>query len=42
VRAIREPRLTASLDDRGPVIKMFRRRWGNPQVVIVFHVVKEP
>ena len=42
VLAIREPRLTASRDDRQPAIKMFRRRWGNPQVVIVFHVVKEP
>ena len=42
VRAIREPRLTASRDDRQPAIRMFRRRWDNPQVVIVFHVVKEP
>ena len=42
VRAIREPRLAASRDDRAPAIKLFRRRWGNPQVVIVFHVVKEP
>ena len=42
VRAIREPRLTASRDDRAPAIKLFRRRSENPQVVIVFHVVKEP
>jgi malonyl-CoA O-methyltransferase len=42
VRAIREPRFGGSAhdDDRG--IKAFRRRWGNPQVVVVFHAVKEP
>ena len=27
---------------RRPGIKAFRRRWGNPQVVVVFHAVKEP
>jgi len=42
VRAIREPRLDASRDDREPAIRIFRRRPENPQVVIVFHVVKEP
>ena len=39
VRAIREPRFK---DDRDPGVKAFRRRWGNPQVVVVFHAVKEP
>jgi malonyl-CoA O-methyltransferase len=39
VRAIREPRFA---DDRDPDVKQFRRRWGNPQVVVVFHAVKEP
>jgi malonyl-CoA O-methyltransferase len=42
VQAIREPRLTAPSGGREPALKMFRRRWENPQVVIVFHVVKEP
>ena len=42
VRAIREPRLAPSRDDREPALKIFRRRPENPQVVIVFHVVKEP
>ena len=42
VRAIREPRLNASRDDREPAIRMFRRRPGNPQVLIVVHAVKEP
>ena len=28
-------------DAREPGIKAFRRRWGNPQVVVVFHAVKE-
>jgi malonyl-CoA O-methyltransferase len=41
VRAIREPRFGASRDDE-PDIRAFRRRWGNPQVVVVFHAVKEP
>jgi malonyl-CoA O-methyltransferase len=39
IRAIREPRFTA---DSEPGIKAFRRHWGNPQVVVVFHAVKEP
>jgi len=39
VRAIREPRFK---DDFDPDVKAFRRRWGNPQVVVVFHAVKEP
>ena len=42
VRAIREPRFGSRKDDADPGIKAFRRRWGNPQVVIVFHAVKEP
>jgi hypothetical protein len=25
-----------------PGILAFQRRWGHPQVVVVFHVVKEP
>jgi malonyl-CoA O-methyltransferase len=39
VRAIREPRFP---DDADPDVKAFRRRWRNPQVVIVFHAVKRP
>ena len=42
VRAIREPRFTTRRDESEPGIKAFRRRWGNPQVVAVFHAVKEP
>jgi malonyl-CoA O-methyltransferase len=42
VRAIREPRFSPSRDHGDPGIKAFRRRWGNPQVVVVFHAVKEP
>lgn len=42
VRAIREPRFSSQRDDAEPGVKAFRRRWGNPQVVVVFHVVKEP
>jgi SAM-dependent methyltransferase len=38
VRAIREPRFK---DEGDPGVKAFRRRWGNPQVVVVFHAVKE-
>jgi malonyl-CoA O-methyltransferase len=38
VTAIREPRFT---DDGDPEVKAFRRRWRNPRVVVVFHVVKE-
>jgi malonyl-CoA O-methyltransferase len=39
VRAIREPRFK---DEADPAVKAFRRRWGNPQVIVVFHAVKEP
>ena len=39
VRAIREPRFRDAPD---PDVKAFRRRWGNPPVVVVFHAVKEP
>jgi SAM-dependent methyltransferase len=42
VRTIREPRFNATRDESEPGIKAFRRRWGNPQVVAVFHAVKEP
>jgi malonyl-CoA O-methyltransferase len=38
VRAIREPRFK---DEGDPGVKAFRRRWGTPQVVVVFHAVKE-
>ena len=38
VVAIREPRFN---DDADPAIKSFRRRWGNPPVVVVFHAVKD-
>jgi hypothetical protein len=40
ILAIREPRFADQ--DGGPGIKAFRRQWGNPQVVVVFHAVKEP
>ena len=39
-RTIREPRFTR--DDADPGIKAFRRRWGNPPVIVAFHAVKEP
>ena len=39
VLTIREPRFE---DDAEPSIRAFRRRWGNPPVVIVVHAVKEP
>ena len=42
VRTIREPRFNSARDEAEPGIKAFRRRWGNPQVVVVFHAVKEP
>jgi len=42
VRTIREPRFNSPRDAAEPGIKAFRRRWGNPQVVAVFHAVKEP
>jgi malonyl-CoA O-methyltransferase len=42
VRAIREPRFGATCAESESDVKAFRRRWGNPQVVVVFHAVKEP
>jgi malonyl-CoA O-methyltransferase len=42
VRTIREPRFGGAPAAAEPGIKAFRRRWGNPQVVVVFHAVKEP
>jgi malonyl-CoA O-methyltransferase len=42
VRAIREPRFASPRDASEPAVQAFRRRWGNPQVVVVFHAVKEP
>jgi SAM-dependent methyltransferase len=41
VRAIREPRFSSPRDAADPGVRAFRRRWGNPQVVVVFHAVKE-
>jgi SAM-dependent methyltransferase len=41
VRTIREPRFNPTHGEE-PGILAFRRRWGNPQVVVVFHAVKEP
>jgi malonyl-CoA O-methyltransferase len=41
VRTIREPRFKPSRGEE-PAIRAFRRRWGNPQVVVVFHAVKQP
>jgi malonyl-CoA O-methyltransferase len=41
VRTIREPRLNMASGEE-PGIRAFQRRWGHPQVVVVFHVVKEP
>jgi len=37
--AIREPRFR---DDADPDVSAFRRRWGNPRVVVVLHAVKTP
>lgn len=42
VRAIREPRFSSRVHDGDRGIKAFRRRWGNPPVVVVMHAVKEP
>jgi len=39
VEAIREPRLNA---DDDPSIRAFRKRWGNPPIVVIFHAIKEP
>jgi malonyl-CoA O-methyltransferase len=41
VRTIREPRLNMSSGGESGLLA-FQRRWGHPQVVVVFHVVKEP
>lgn len=38
VVAIREPRFE---DDADPSVRAFRRRWGNPPVVVVFHAVND-
>jgi malonyl-CoA O-methyltransferase len=38
VVAVREPRLSADAD---PDVRAFRRRWGNPPVVVVFHAMKD-
>jgi hypothetical protein len=42
VRVIREPRFSSRGHGEDTGVKAFRRRWGNPQVVVVFHAVKEP
>jgi len=42
VRTIREPRFSSSRTTAEPAIKAFRRRWGNPPVIVAFHAVKEP
>lgn len=42
VRTIREPKFSAVNGLTDPGIRDFRRRWGNPPVVAVFHAVKEP
>jgi malonyl-CoA O-methyltransferase len=42
IRAIREPRFSSHRPDDDHGIKAFRRRWGNPPVVVVIHAVKEP
>ncbi|HWW82066.1 MAG TPA: class I SAM-dependent methyltransferase [Vicinamibacterales bacterium] len=42
VQAIREPRLSLGNDGHAPSLLAFRRRWGNPPVVVVFHVMREP
>lgn len=42
VRTIREPRFSSAHDGFEPGVKAFRRRWGNPQAIVVFHAVKEP
>src|SRR5262245_11001195 len=39
VVAVREPRLNG--DDADPAVKAFRRKWGNPPVVVIFHAIKE-
>jgi malonyl-CoA O-methyltransferase len=42
VRTIREPRFSSSRTGSDPAVKQFRRRWGNPPVIVAFHAVKEP
>jgi malonyl-CoA O-methyltransferase len=42
VHAIREPRFSSWMHDDEPGIRAFRRRWGNPPVVVVFHAAKRP
>jgi malonyl-CoA O-methyltransferase len=42
VLAIREPRFGTTNHDDDTGIQAFRRRWGNPQVVVVFHAVRLP
>ena len=42
VRTIREPRFSSSRTGSDPSVKQFRRRWGNPPVIVAFHAVKEP
>jgi len=42
VRTIREPRFGSSRTASEPALKEFRRRWGNPPVIVAFHAVKEP
>ena len=37
--AIREPRIK---DDGDPAVKSFRKRWGDPPVVVAFHAIKKP
>jgi len=39
VVAVREPRLHG--DDADPAVKAFRRKWGNPPVVVILHAVRE-
>jgi len=39
VEAIREPRLKVDHDLSS---RAFRKRWGNPPIVVIFHAVKEP
>lgn len=42
VPTIREPRFNTRMRDDDPAVRSFQRRWGNPQVVVVFHAVKRP
>ena len=41
VCAIREPRFGMLAHDDDGGIEAFRRRWGNPRVVVVFHAIKQ-